>query len=446
MDIKKIVKSYEEDILTHISELVSYPSTLDKSDAKYPFGKANADCLDAALKMCEQYGFRTKNLDHYCGYAEIGSGEQLLGVVGHLDVVPVAEGWNTNPFTATKVGNRIYGRGTSDDKGPVACAMTALKIVQDLRPDMNKRIRLIMGCNEESGSECLRYYVEKEGHLDMGFTPDGAFPGVHGEKGMVQASFSCPTTHIHQIEAGIASNVVPNKVTIVLDADCYDKEKLEQYLKSHQLDYQLLEEQQTTLIVYGTSAHASTPQLGVNAVSYALCALHEANVTDEFVQFYVNTFGTTTDGSLLQIAQKDQYGALTLNIGIVKEENHQVSGTIDIRFPVTAHAQPIVDTMSKHEHLHIHGFVEPLFFPEDSPLVSLLWEAYKEVTHDEKHHPETMGGGTYAKGINNCIAFGAEFPGHTDVHIHDANEFIEIEDLLTQTEIYVVALLKLLDA
>lgn len=447
MDIKKIVKSYEEEILFHVSQLVSYPSILDKSDAQYPFGKANAECLQAALKMCEDYGFNTKNLDHYCGYAEIGEGEELLGVVGHLDVVPVAEGWNTDPFTATRIGDRLYGRGTSDDKGPVACAMTALKIVKDLRPDMKKRIRLIMGCNEESGSECLSYYVQKEGHLDMGFTPDGAFPGVHGEKGMIGATFSCPSTHIHHIEAGVASNVVPNKVTIVLDSNCYDQTKLKQYFQNHQLEYQSQDNDNlTTLVVYGVSAHASTPHLGINAVSHALCALDAAGVQDEFVSFYVNTFGTTTDGSLLNIACSDQYGALTLNIGVIKEEDHIITGTIDIRFPVTLHSQSLVNTMVQHSEITVHSTVEPLFFPEDSPLVSLLWSAYKEVTHDEEHRPETMGGGTYAKGIQNCIAFGAEFPGHADVHIHDANEFIEIEDLLTQTEIYVVALLKLLEA
>ena len=150
MEIKNLVKTYENQIIENLTTLVSYPSVLDTSDAKYPFGKANADCLAAALNLCEQYGFKTKNLDNYCGYAEIGEGEELIGVIGHLDVVPVSDGWKTDPFTLTRDGNKLYGRGSSDDKGPVCCSMAALQIVKQLRPNLNKRIRLIMGCNEET--------------------------------------------------------------------------------------------------------------------------------------------------------------------------------------------------------------------------------------------------------------------------------------------------------
>ena len=160
MNIKDMVKSRRQEIIDNITTLVSYPSVENLNEAPTPFGFENAKVLEAALKMCESYGFTTKNLDNYAGYAEMGSGEKLIGVIGHLDVVPVSDGWSTDPFTATLKDGRLYGRGTSDDKGPVVCAMIAMSIVKQLRPDMNKRVRLIMGCNEESGSRCLAHYVD----------------------------------------------------------------------------------------------------------------------------------------------------------------------------------------------------------------------------------------------------------------------------------------------
>ena len=452
MDIKTLVLAQKQEIIDNLKTLVSYPSMLNKEEAPYPFGKNNADCLNAALAICNDYGFATTNLDNYCGYAEIGTGEKLIGVIGHLDVVPVADGWNTPPFEATIVNDKIYGRGTSDDKGPMVCAMTAVKIVKELRPNLNKRIRLIMGSNEETGMACLAHYVKKEGHIDMGFTPDGGFPCIHGEKGMVKASFECLSEHIHNITAGIAGNVVPNKVTMDIDKDTFDTKKLDNYFSENNIKYTLTDNGDFWhLEVLGVSAHASLPQAGINAVSFAVVGLHEAGMADSFVEFYVKKIGTNTDGKGLDVDFKDQYGDLTLNIGVVSQKESVVTGTIDIRFPVTENSKHVIDTMEANMEnetakITIGGASEPLYYPTDSPLISLLYEAYVEVTGDTVNKPETMGGGTYARGINNCVAFGGVFPDAEDCHMHDSNEFVVIDELLKQTEIYVLALLKLLDA
>lgn len=452
MDIKALVQSKEQEIIDHITKLVSYPSTLHTDEAPYPFGRSNAECLKAALEICEAYGFHTVNLDHYCGYAEIGEGDEVIGVIGHLDVVPTGEGWDSDPFTVTARDGKLYGRGTSDDKGPVACSMAALAIVKQLRPQLNKRIRLIMGCNEESGSRCLAHYVEKEGHIDYGFTPDGSFPGCHGEKGMVAAQFSCPTQQILSIHGGQASNVVPNKVTLTVKKGSYDADKLAQYFQHHNIGYTATESDETVhMVITGTSAHASMPELGVNAISYAICGLKEAGMQDPFVDFYAEKIGLGYHGESLGIDYQDDYGKLTMNIGMIEQDGQTIRGTIDIRFPITDHSEHIANGI-RHAlrdrtlgAIDITGQVEPLYFPLDNPLVSVLLEAYREVTNDTESKPITMGGGTYAKGIRNCIAFGAEFPHDEDVHMHDANEFIPIENLTKQTEIYVRALLKLLD-
>ena len=167
MNIDNIVEKYKDEIINNLADLVSYQSVAGEKKENAPFGEENAKCLNRALEIAKGYGFDTKNLDNYCGYAQIGSGEKIIGIAAHLDVVPAGNDWNTNPFEATIKDGKIYGRGTSDDKGAVVASMIALKIIKDLNIPLNKKIRLILGCAEETGSDCMKYYKEKEGEFDL---------------------------------------------------------------------------------------------------------------------------------------------------------------------------------------------------------------------------------------------------------------------------------------
>ncbi|MCI5773461.1 MAG: Sapep family Mn(2+)-dependent dipeptidase, partial [Erysipelotrichaceae bacterium] len=313
-----------------------------------------------------------------------------------------------------------------------------------------KRVRLIMGCNEETGSRCLAHYVECEGHIDMGFTPDGDFPGVHGEKGMIAAMMKSKTTKIIDIKGGVASNVVCNHCIVKVEKNSFSKRLLEDHFNNNDISYTIEEDDDIiTLDVKGVSAHASTPDLGVNAISHALYALKTAGYNDPFVDFYCSHIGLETDGKMLGVALSDDYGSLTLNNGVIYKEGDTIYATIDIRFPVTMISKQIVGLMEENLEdengvIEIQSKHEPLFYPIDSPLVSKLLSAYQEVTQDYDTLPMTMGGGTYAKGIHNCIAFGCAFLGE-DNHIHDANESCAIESLMKQVEIYTIAIMKLLE-
>ena len=178
MDVKSMVEGYREELVKRLGTLVSINSEEGTPEADAPFGAGPRDALQAALKMCAADGFQTVNLENYAGYAEIGAGKECIGIVGHLDVVPahMEDGWNTDPFEMTEKDGVLYGRGVSDDKGAVVASMIALKVIKDMQIPLTKRIRLIMGTNEETGSKGLAYYVKKEGSVDYGFTPDGDFP------------------------------------------------------------------------------------------------------------------------------------------------------------------------------------------------------------------------------------------------------------------------------
>ena len=451
MNVKERVQAYQEEMIETLSKLVSYNSVLDESDPAYPFGKVNADCLKAALEICEKNGMKTVNLDNFIGYSEIGEGDKVVGVIGHLDVVPAGEGWETDPFVLTEKDGRLYGRGSTDDKGGVVAGLYAMKILMDMNVPMNKRIRLIMGCNEETGSKCLAHYVEKEGDVDYGFTPDAMFPGTFGEKGMVAASFSAHSDKMIDIEGGAATNVVCNHVSAKLVKNCVDFTKVEEVLASYGVRCTIeKKEDYDEIHVYGVAAHASMPSLGCNAISHLMNALEKGGMEDDFVSAYTAMVGLGTDGALCGVKLQDEYGELTFNVGVIGKKDGVITATIDIRFPVTLSSDLVCGPMeaafkTTKAQLTIRGAHEPLFLPLDSDLVKALVAAYRTVTGDTETQPMTMGGGTYAKGIKNTIAFGPEFPNSVDPHIHDANEFLQIEDLLKQVEIYVQALLNILE-
>ena len=328
--------------------------------------------------------------------------------------------------------------------------MIAMKVLRDLNVPIKKRIRLIMGTNEESGSKCLEYYVKKEGHVDYGFTPDGEFPGVFGEKGMVAMTYYSKDTNIIDIKGGTAKNVVCPSCTVTVEKANFSRKMLEDEFKNNDFSYEIVEDgDNVSITLNGVAAHASTPELGTNAISYLLEGLRKAGFQDKFVEFYHDHFGLCYDGSGIGAKCEDDYGSLTLNNGVIEMNDGVITGSVDIRFPVSLTSKKVLKMMEgkledENGRIEVNGVVEPLFFPPDSPLVTSLLSAYQEVTGDMETEPMTMGGGTYAKGINNTIAFGCAFLG-TDYRIHNTNEFVPIDELLKQAEIYVVALLKLLE-
>ena len=450
MDVKMLVDKYEQDMLEDLSKLISINSTMSKATEDAPFGEGPKEALLEALRQCENLGLETKNVDNYAGYAQIGEGEQLIGLLAHLDVVPVGEGWDSDPFKMTIKDGVLYGRGVSDDKGAAVASMYALKIIKDLNIPLNKRVRLILGTNEENGSKCLDYYVEKEGHIDLGFTPDGNFPGVFGEKGMLRGTYHSKQTNIKDIQGGHTGNIVCDDCTIRVEKNTFSGKKLEDYFNNQNVKYTINEDGDDVVInVRGIAAHASRPSLGVNAITHLLFGLKTAGYQDPFVDYYCKRIGNNNDGEGIGLKISDEYGSLTLSNGIIKMVDGVISGSIDIRFPVTYTVKQIMELLESNlddENGFIDGIrtEEPLFYPVDSPLVSSLVKAYRTVTNDNETQPMTMGGGTYAKGINNCIAFGCGFPD-VDYHIHDKNEYLPIEELKLQTEIYVEAIKNLLE-
>lgn len=449
MNLKNQIKLYKQEMIDNLSKLISYRSVLGKEEISAPYGIECALCLQEALKIAESYGFRTQNLDNKCGYAEIGEGQEIIGILTHLDIVPEGNGWDTDPFKATIKDNRIYGRGASDDKGATIASMVALKIIKDLNIPLNKRIRLIMGCKEETGSECMKHYIQKEGNVDIGFTPDGNFPLVQGEKGQIKIKFTIKNTNNFEINGGVVENAVSDYCHIKIKRILYKEKYFREYLETNNIDYEIekLDSEFDIIKVKGKAAHASTPELGKNAINYAIMALKVANYESDLVKFYSRYIKLETDGESFGLKCEDKFGKLTLVNGIIKTVDDVIDGTIDIRVPVMISVDEVLNKITSNNYIgaiiDARKCSDSLYYPLDSKIVKSLMRAYVNVTDDNVSQPIILGGGTYAKTMKNCVAFGCNFL-KTDNRIHNSNEFVVIDELLLQVELYANAILELL--
>jgi succinyl-diaminopimelate desuccinylase len=408
-----------------------------------PFGPGCANALKFTLNLLEEFEFSVKNLDNYCGYGEIGDGE-LFGVLGHLDVVPVGNDWTYPPFDALLIDGKIYGRGAIDDKGPtIVSIFAAAKLMQDGYIP-KKRLRFILGCDEESGWKCMEHYSLTEEIPTTGFSPDADFPCINCEKGIIHYLLSMPVPNdIIDFVGGTRSNVVPDRAMIVVNPKFFKFSTAKQnpsvglrFITNETLPGQLIK-----ILAEGRSAHASTPNEGENAIVKLLYAISQENSQ---LATLANAFAMN-DGSNCGLNFSDlKSGALTLNLGTVKIVNKRLVFELDIRYPVTIKKSHLKKTLQENlafvkiEELDGHP---PLYVNEEDPLVKSLLNAYDRVMFTNSK-PLTIGGGTYARFLPHGVAFGPSFPNSVSL-VHQKDEFISIQDLALTFDIYYEALKQL---
>jgi succinyl-diaminopimelate desuccinylase len=439
-----------------LQALIRIKSVEGKAEAGMPFGPGPKAALDAALALCDRLGFRTKNLNGYAGFAEFGQGEEVVGILAHLDVVPEGGGWDFPPYEAHIADGKIFGRGTIDDKGPAVAALYGMKRVMDSGVPLKRRVRMIFGTNEETGWGGIHHYVKEEGGVTLGFTPDGAFPLIHGEKGILDAKFSqtFPQTEtavkLLSLEGGNAVNMVPDAATAILGG-----EGIEAWIQSirevlaNDARFELIEQGMTcSLKRMGKSAHGSTPEAGENAVSHLIDFLVSHGVQDPCLDSYSELIGLGMDGSSFGCKMNDEYGALTFNVGLFHYEKGQASFLVNIRYPISEKVDAVwqamqsVASVKKGWSGQQVSHLAPIYREKQDPLVQTLLNVYQEVTGDLEKEPFTIGGGTYARAMDNVVAFGPGLMGSSHL-AHQPNEYIEIEELIALAEIYEKAIAQL---
>lgn len=444
---EKILKDYKEYAIEVLSKLISFESVLDEynpySDA--PFGLENKKALEYLLDQARKDGFLTKNVNNYAGHIEFGSGDEILGILAHLDVVPVQKTeWESDPFTLSLRDGRFYARGAIDDKGPLVAAYIALKILKDKGFNPKRKIRLIVGCDEESGSRCLERYLSVEEKPTLGFSPDADFPLIYGEKGMLSYDIegTLEDDIVKEFICGTRYNIVPSVAKMKLNKNL--KAEFIDYLSEYNYNGQI---ENDYYIAHGVAAHAMCPENGVNA-AYILFDFLAKNSNSKLAKFMKEYFIGDTFGYKLGYNVFDpEMLDLTSNLAIVQVEDNKFRIGVNCRIPVNNHFEVIENCLKAATEKYGYRYrviskSNRHYVDPNSNLVQTLMHCYQEVTKDYKSKPITIGGGTYAREIGNAVAFGPLFVGREDV-CHIANEYMIEEDFYKSIEIYLQAIYEL---
>ncbi|TCN24380.1 dipeptidase PepV [Mesobacillus foraminis] len=460
------VDKRKEQLIRDTQEFLKIKSVLDEENATAdaPLGKGVKEALDYMLQIGKKDGFTAKNVGDLAGHLEFGKGDEIVGILCHVDVVPEGDGWTSPPYSAEIRDGKIFARGAIDDKGPTMAAYYAMKIVKELELPLQRRVRMIIGTDEESNWRCVEHYFKHEEMPSMGFAPDADFPIIYAEKGiadfdLVSAKREDDREEGHDVEvlnfsSGRRYNMVPDFATVSLDVFKAQNEILqryEEYKKQHGLGGECHVDSGMLILEFeGISAHGMEPDNGKNAglhMSRFLAGLNIDSSANQFFEFTCEYFKDSRGRKLGVAFSDDITGDLTINVGILSYTK-QAGGRLglNMRYPVTTDFEKVkaaIEKVAEVEGFTVENFSnsKPHHVDENEFLVQTLKKVYEEQT-GEKAELISIGGGTYARSLTSGVAFGPLFPGREDV-AHQKDEYILIEDMLKATAIYAQAIYEL---
>ena len=437
-----IQETHKKQALASLERLIKVPSYLQDATENAPFGQDILDSLKECLDLFKEEGFSTFiDPEGYYGYAEIGEGKETFGILCHLDVVPAGDVslWDTPPFEATVKENVIYGRGVQDDKGPTIAALYAVKSLLDAGVVLNKKIRFIFGTDEENLWRCMDQYHKKEKGIDMGIAPDANFPVIYAEKGLLQAYLTGKGTSDFTFEGGSALNVVADTATYTGDK----ASEVAESLKALNYDFS---QDGNKISVKGKAIHSKDAPEGINA-NTRLAEAMLPHYNHPALELLGGVIKDDANGvSLLGEVKDEASGALTFNAATVSITPELSKIGLDIRIPVTVDKEKLANDLAKKSTefdlvYEEFDFLDSLYVPVDSELVTTLLGAYRDMTGDMRE-PMISGGATFARTMDNCVAFGAMFEKTKDT-MHQANEAWPLDEMEQTMAIYAEAIYRL---
>lgn len=431
-----------------LAQWVAIPSPFDSETRQpdAPFGQGVADALGWWQKLGDDAGLKTLNVDHHAVHIEYGSGDEIVYVFGHADVIPAGEGWHFPPYQLTRLGDKLMGRGVVDDKGPMIAAWLALDILRELQLPLARRIRLVAGGNEETGFRCIRRYFESQPQPAFAFTPDGKFPVIYGEKGSLLVTLTAP---VEQPDLSVSCGEVVNSIP-----DVAHLRGLSLYCGSWTLEegFTLLAEPESAdhWRLYGRGGHSSKPESCLNPVVATAQLLHQrynARWTQQLVE--ITEAKTGQSGVRFALDTAGECGKILLVPTVLNIENGLMTLTLNVRYPENISAEMITESLARWNHdwpasrFEIQPVKPPSLYPPDSPLVQTLHEIYTRHTGDTHHPSRTTGAGSYASAMQNAVIFGCEFPDGSSGNTHSADEYGSLSRFISAIGIYAEALYRL---
>ncbi|MEG1560759.1 MAG: Sapep family Mn(2+)-dependent dipeptidase [Clostridia bacterium] len=445
--VDKIIESKRGEMIATLKESVSIRSVKGDPKPGAPFGTEVKRALMSFLAKAEQLGFSCYERDGYYGCIDYGEGKETLAVLAHLDVVPEGEGWTHAPYGGEIENERMYGRGTMDDKGPAVSALYALYAIKEAGFLGDRKVRLILGCDEESGCNCINHYKKLEKEPEIAFSPDAEYPVVNSEKGIIHAAFEKKYPTEIKIDCGTVPNVVPGIAKIFVPLS---KTEVEAAASSCGFPVSISEAKNGVNIeITGLSAHASMPESGDNALISTLELLLKLNLKEQdlaLIREINAAFDRESHGKLMDLDFSDASGRTTVSPSILKiDENGLTMLVIDLRLPTSLNLNDVKAKIEKslpnlkliHASLTNGHFVD-----KDSELVTKLLASYNG-RKGGVGEPKAIGGGTYAKAFKNAVAFGCEMPGEIST-VHMPDEFLDLNELMFNAYVMADAIMSLM--
>jgi predicted dipeptidase len=396
-----------------------------------------------ALQIAEELGFKIYYDDGgYYGYAEVGAGAEMLGILGHLDVVPPGKrtDWERDPFDPVEKDGMLYGRGAQDDKGPMLAALYAVKALMDAGVKFEKRVRFIFGTDEETLWRCIKRYTEKDEMPSMGFSPDSRFPVTYAEKGLLQLHLEGKNESGIRLSGGSAFNAVPD----MMFYEGARQDDLAEALDRLGFEYERMED---GIEVKGRAAHAMIPEEGINAITRLCLALHAIGIRSKAIDFIAQEIGEDPYATRIfgEIADEPS-GKLKFNVGKIELDGVERL-SIDSRLPVTFLKEEMVEKLKAAAARYELDYKEfdwlaPIYLPLDHFMVTTLMKVYRQHSGDTVTEPKSSGGATYARAIPNCVAYGA-LTVDEKLTEHQPNERAVLKNLYKAMEIYAQAVYEL---
>jgi succinyl-diaminopimelate desuccinylase len=456
-DIKAYVDEVWEDVVAGIARLVAIDSVEQPDLAREgaPWGPGVAAGLDEALSMCAELGLETTNLDGYIGWGDLpGEDDQTLATIAHVDIVPAATGWDTDPFEVVRRDGYLLGRGVADDKGPLALSIYAAKYFVDKGVKPRHTLRVIVGANEETGMADVAHYLSAKGEPDFLFTPDATFPVSCGEKGVWRAKLVSDKPfgeRILELESGVAANAIPATAyaKVVADAAALDPAD----------DIEVVDAGDGTvrIEVAGVGGHASMPEGTDSALAKLVAYLLREGIygDDEYGPLaFLADVHAAYDGSVVGVdAVDDVFDPLTIVNGVAHIVDGHLEAWLDSRYPKSTSGEKIeavlVPELAEHglELADSHDVV-PFFISPDSAEIQTLLATYNDHTGEDAQ-AFTMGGGTYARHFKRAASFGPEAQEDPDKPewvgcMHGGNEGVSEAQLKMALAIYIDAIERLM--
>lgn len=454
IDFLAKAKSYEKEALESLRGLLRIPSVYDEKTVseKTPFGQAIEDALCYMLDLARKDGFKTEKDGGYAGHIEYGEGDEVIGVLCHLDVVPTGAGWTNPPFDPVIKDRKVYARGSMDDKGPTMAAYYALKMLKDLRVPLKKKVRIILGTDEETAWRGIEHYGKTFGMPEIGFAPDSDFPLIYGEKGILHLEIGREF-----VDDELISFQGGERYNIVIDHACSKTKsdftkQFEEYLNLHSLRGSAAKDSINGVPCYvytveGQAAHAMEPDKGINAGVH-LANFLSAHITNPLVNFVADYF--FNDVFLKKMGLdfiEPEMGPITCNVGIIDIGSSRGRVCFDFRYPINYDKDKFWAKWRRelqYYNLNITSLSDkvPHYVDRNSKLVQTLYQAYVKYTNDTVNQPKTIGGGTYARALKQGVAFGMEMPYEVS-QAHQKDEAMSIDTFLLAMAIYAEALMQL---